>query len=696
MVISQDFAMHKPMLRRILAGHLVIFACALLICIHALCRPSYAQERIDSFASTIAIHKDGSMHVREEITVHADGNQIKKGIYREIPLLYSGPSDYRGMVPFTVTSASIDGAPLDPVETEFRDDSIRILMRNGEPLSLGQHRFVLEYDTSLHLRFYESKGELNWNATGVWGFPMRAVSCRIILPKGVAVRQTAAWAGRGGSKNSGNSTILQPQANEALFALPGLEPDTQFTVAVAFDKNSIADPAQALAEEQQREAAALEKSRQEEEQAIKERGLLFEILYNNPLLPGQGLAFCAVFLYFFLLWQRLGIDPPRGVIIPRYYPPSQAAWGKSAAPEGAAQPLSPLAVEYLRKATRVSGRGLAATFLALAFKGLCRISKTDEKTYALQLTTGAGRHKAQLSVEEQAVQREFARCVGNDNTLLLSPRNDDIRSIFDAAKTSVKQNLKGAWRLNAWVAVLGCFLVLPLAFAASFWEVDLAFIAPDASALLPVLLMLLVCAAFCATLVLPFLLMRQRQKSLSAIAGATALPLLGLGALALQVLVGDFEWLMPLLMIFTTLAFTALIKAPSPAARAAMDEIEGLAMYMRTAELPRMEQVSANDERPEDTPEVFRRLLPYALVLGLEKTWCNRFADQLQAGVLEDSGVDAALVGGHAGWSDFSDSFGGAVSESSASAASSSSSSGFSSDGGGAGSGSGGGGGGGL
>ena len=161
-------------------------------------------------------------------------------------------------------------------------------------------------------------------------------------------------------------------------------------------------------------------------------------------------------------------------------------------------------------------------------------------------------------------------------------------------------------------------------------------------------------------------------------------------------LVGDFEWLMPLLMIFTTLVFTALIKAPSPAARAAMDEIEGLAMYMRTAELPRMEQVSANDERPEDTPEVFRRLLPYALVLGLEKTWCNRFADQLQAGVLEDSGVDAALVGGHAGWSDFSDSFGGAVSESSASAASSSSSSGFSSDGGGAGSGSGGGGGGGL
>ena len=155
------------------------------------------------------------------------------------------------------------------------------------------------------------------------------------------------------------------------------------------------------------------------------------------------------------------------------------------------------------------------------------------------------------------------------------------------------------------------------------------------------------------------------------------------------------EWLLLLLILITSFVFTPLIKAPSPAARAILDEIEGLAMYMRTAELPRLEQVSAHDERPEDTPEVFRRLLPYALVLGLEKTWCNRFADQIQAAALEESGVDVALVHGHNGWSDFADGFGSAVGASSASA-STSSSSGFSSGGGGSGSGSGGGGGGGL
>ena len=693
--------MHTPHAKCSFSRLITHIVCALLLSITALCLDAHAQERIESFASTVTVNKDGSMHVREAITVQAEGNQIKKGIYRELPLLYSGPANYSGTVPFTVTAASIDGTLLNPVETETRGDYIRVLMRGKQPLSTGVHRFVLEYDTSLHLRFYESNGELNWNATGVWGFPIQEASCRIILPKGVAVQQTAAWAGLAGSKSSSNISIAKPQANEATFALTApLEPDSQLTVAVAFDKASIADPAVALAQQQQLEDEAFEKARQEEERAIKARGLLFEVLYDSPSLPAMCLSFCAVFLYYFLLWQRLGIDPPKGAIFPRYYPPKTALWGKKPVATGAPQALSPLAVEYLYHSTRITGRGLAATFLELAFKGLCRISKADAKTYSLELPAATTGHNGdlsanELSAEQQAVYRELVRTTGKGETLLLSPRNDDIRAIFKAAAANLKQNFKGAWKLNTWVAVLGCFVVLPLAFVASFWEVEPALLAPGGSQLPLMLLLLAVCLAFCAALVLPLVLMQQQSRPLLTALGVEAIPLAGLCALVLQFYFYDLEWLLLLLMVLTSLVFTAIIKAPSPAARAVLDEIEGLAMYMRTAEQPRMEQVGAQDERPEDTPEVFRRLLPYALVLGLEKTWCNRFADQLQAAALQDSGVDVALVHGHDGWSDFSNGFGNAVSASSA-AASTSSASGFSSDGGGAGSGSGGGGGGGL
>ncbi len=688
--------MHTPNASSWFTRRIALTVCALLLCIHAMCLAAYAQERIESFASTVTIHQDGSMHVREAIVVQAEGNQIKKGIYRELPLLYSGPANYSGTVPFAVTSASLDGVPLNPVETEVRGDYIRVLMRGKEPLSTGQHRFVLEYDTSLHLRFYESNGELNWNATGVWGFPILDASCRVILPKGVAVEQTAAWAGLPGSRNSDHITIGRPQTNEASFTLAStLEPDTQLTVAVAFDRQSIADPVLPLALQQQREDEALELARQEEERVIRERGLLFEVLYDNPLLPAQCLAFCAVFLYYFLLWQRLGIDPPKGAIFPRYYPPKAVQWSKKSAAEATPQVLSPLAVEFLYKSARISGRGLAATFLALAFKGLCRISKADAKTYALELPAASNGRTEGLTAEEQTVYRELVHSTGKGEKLLLRPKNEDVRSIFNAARANLKQNFKGAWQLNTWVAVLGWFLVLPLAFAASFWEVDPSLLTPDSSQLPLILLLLAVCMAFCAALALPLLLVRQQAKSLLATLGLMALPLAGIAAVGLQFYFYDLGWLLLLLMIITSIVFTAVIKAPSPAARAVLDEIEGLAMYMRTAELPRMEQVGAQDEKPENTPEVFRRLLPYALVLGLEKTWCNRFAEQIQAAALEDSGVDVALVHGHDGWGDFSNGFGSAVSASSASAESSSAS-GFSSGGGGSGSGSGGGGGGGL
>ena len=427
-------------------------------------------------------------------SAHAEGNQIKKGIYRELPLLYSGPANYSGTVPFTVTSASLDGVPLNPVETEVRGDYIRVLMRGKEPLSTGQHRFVLEYDTSLHLRFYESNGELNWNATGVWGFPILNASCRVILPKGVAVQQTAAWAGLPGSRNSDHITIGRPQTNEATFTLAStLEPDAQLTVAVAFDRQGIADPVLPLALQQQREDEALELARQEEERVIRERGLLFEVLYDNPLLPAQCLAFCAVFLYYFLLWQRLGIDPPKGAIFPRYYPPKAAQWSKKSAAEATPQVLSPLAVEFLYKSARISGRGLAATFLALAFKGLCRISKADAKTYALELPAASNGRTEGLTAEEQTVYRELVHSTGKGEKLLLRPKNEDVRSIFNAARANLKQNFKGAWQLNTWVAVLGWFFVLPLAFAASFWEVDPSLLTPDSSQLPLILLLLAVC-----------------------------------------------------------------------------------------------------------------------------------------------------------------------------------------------------------
>lgn len=63
-----------------------------------------------------------------------------------------------------------------------------------------------------------------------------------------------------------------------------------------------------------------------------------------------------------------------------------------------------------------------------------------------------------------------------------------------------------------------------------------------------------------------------------------------------------------------------------------MDQIEGFRMYIQTAEGDRLSQQPA----PQKTPELFEKLLPYAIALGVENAWAEQFTDVLQAAVQGD------------------------------------------------------------
>ena len=89
-------------------------------------------------------------------------------------------------------------------------------------------------------------------------------------------------------------------------------------------------------------------------------------------------------------------------------------------------------------------------------------------------------------------------------------------------------------------------------------------------------------------------------------------------------------------------AFLFLIRAPTPAGRRVMDEIEGFAMYLGTAEQDRLDRMRS----PELTPEVFEAFLPYAYALGVENDWCNRFAREMPREVRDSGGYHPAWYSG--------------------------------------------------
>jgi Na+/proline symporter len=85
--------------------------------------------------------------------------------------------------------------------------------------------------------------------------------------------------------------------------------------------------------------------------------------------------------------------------------------------------------------------------------------------------------------------------------------------------------------------------------------------------------------------------------------------------------------------------FQRLMKAPTLTGRKLLDQIDGLRLYVGVAERDDL----ARQQVPPLTTEEFHRLLPYALALGVERTWTDRFA-----ATVGPAAAAAAVAG--AGW----------------------------------------------
>jgi Predicted membrane protein (DUF2207) len=143
--------------------------------------------------------------------------------------------------------------------------------------------------------------------------------------------------------------------------------------------------------------------------------------------------------------------------------------------------------------------------------------------------------------------------------------------------------------------------------------------------------------------------------------------------------------------------FFYLLRAPTALGRPIMDQLDGLRLYLQTAESDRL-----NLNAPEITAERFEAMLPYAVALDVEKPWSDAFASALRRAHPDDADPMSHYRSGWSSGSWSSSNFSSSVSSSIAGVSGalasavpvSSGSSGFS-GGGGGGSGGGGGGGGG-
>ena len=83
-----------------------------------------------------------------------------------------------------------------------------------------------------------------------------------------------------------------------------------------------------------------------------------------------------------------------------------------------------------------------------------------------------------------------------------------------------------------------------------------------------------------------------------------------------------------LVLLFLTVVFFAIImKRPTVRGRKVLDQMMGFSDYLEVAEKDEMNLRNP----PEKTPQLFEALLPYALALGVEQAWAEKFTDVLAA-----------------------------------------------------------------
>ena len=213
-------------------------ACPLLAAVS----PVAAVERsILSFANVV-VQSDGVLDVTETITVKAEGNEIRRGIYRDFPTTFEDDDGTVHHVTFDVVSVTRDGRP----ETVIHSNREGVRIRIGEEstyLARPAYTYQLRYTTGRQIRFFPDHTELYWNVTGNdWSFPIDMAEARINLPDAGAVPVDRGLHRCAGRARQGRH---HPPAAARTHRVPTTRPlpaKSGLTVAVAWQKGVVEPP----------------------------------------------------------------------------------------------------------------------------------------------------------------------------------------------------------------------------------------------------------------------------------------------------------------------------------------------------------------------------------------------------------------------------------------------------------------------
>lgn len=610
--------------------------------------PAYAAEVIHNYTSRIEIRQDGTLQITETIEVTAEGNEIRRGIYRDLPLyrrtFLGGILD----TDYVIESVKKDGVD-EPwhMDHDTENGHKRIYIGDsGVFLENGRYTYEISYHIDNQVFFFDDYDELYWNAISTaWSFPIERGQIEITLPEGAEVKQFSAYTGKAMSRAQ-NYTAEQKGSALYLQTTKPLAPYEGVTVAVGFTKGIITAPSNMT-------------------------GMAF-FWRQHPGLPVALLFLLALSAYYYVTWKLYGVDPKRRGLAPFYD-----------APRGVSPAMAAM-IHTMGDAN--TDKCLTAAIVSLAAQNY--LSITEEKKGAYTITRADQYPDTSLlSEDEKLVFDELGTRVTIDNA---SQPLVGLPSKLSSKLNTLCHERYYLTNGGRWGIGIAIFLMALLVLGIQNNNQEMF--------ILGTVFTLLFGGASLSAMIYGikqlFTSGGAKGKALFLMIWASGFSIGGF--LGIGILAQHNSWLVIgiiMLMAAIVVKMRHIMKAPTREGRAVMDHINGLKYYMEAVE----EKVLKKLDPPQMSRELYEKYLPYAVALDVESKWADKFAAAAGAAAVVAGTAMATSPRWYHGASGASGNFsvGGMVSSLSSGIAAASTSPSSSSSGGGSSGGGGGGGGGG-
>ena len=635
-------------------------------------------ERILSYNVDISVLDDASMDVVETISVQATNNEIRSGIFREIPLRTLVDGGMYHDAAFDIQSIKRDGKDENYTVKELRSGKRIYIGEQGRMVSKGRHTYEIAYHIDSQLYNNDGRDELYWNVTGNdWGFYIQSARVSVHLPEGAKIDEFAGFTGYYGEDGEDFRVVEQRSDYLELQTTKSLAPHAGFTFGVAWQEGLVTYPGFW-------------------DKAVR-------LFTSNIGVVFAFLGLIASLVYFLYTWHRYGRDPKKGTVIPEFEPPKGLSpatcgfqWFKGFRGKFSDSYMFGVVLASLASKGYVTLRNGRVP-------GIFNVDRTSKKPEDLPA--------------EEALVLDGMFGADNSDTFEIGKRDDKkvrttlgtMKSIFD------KEYSKRYFNSNTGVWVVGLLVVI------GFFLLTVAnshSSGSDIFALIGLGVMSTVFGSIAVFFLIPSVIKALPDFVENPIASfihfvlmvgislTCFVPLIFFADLASDS-IAPLAYTLTKLTFLVPIPFFFLIDAPTPEGQRLRTRIEGYRMYLTTAE---SHLINARAEfagaQTEITEEVFEAHLPYAMALDAEDAWGDRFAESLAKSGRDPSiarnyrpnwyaGSMTGLAGAASIGSSIGSSITTATATSSAPTPSSSSSGGFSSGGGGGGFSGGGGGGGG-